>query len=127
MPDPKEQARPPKRKIQADTIIAVCAVLISLCALVISLMENRLMRHQQKVAVYPHLDLNFRYNSEGFSIYVSNKGPGLAFIENVQVWYEDKYFADWKDIADFFMPEGHQITYSIYKTGELNEEIISGD
>lgn len=114
-------------RLKADTVIAVSAVIISLCALVISIIETRVMRQQQQVAVYPHLDLDFEYSNEGYSITLSNKGQGMAFVENVQIWYKDKYFTDWKDIADYFLPEGHQISYSIYFTNSVVDEILSPD
>ncbi len=119
----------PKRKfrIKTDTVIASSAVFISLCALVISISENRLMRQQQKVAVYPHLDIDFNYNQEGFSLLVENKGQGLAFVDNMEVWADDKYFQNWIETADYFLPKGHQINYSICKFGVINNEILSPD
>lgn len=129
-----EENQSPKKKkyrLKTDTIIAVSAILISLCALIMTVVENNMMRIQQKASNYPHLILARGYNNEGFYITLQNKGPGLAFVKNFYIWTEEEdgtktYFENWEDVANHFLPEGHDVTYSVIKTTTVNEDVMEG-
>lgn len=112
-------------KINVNLVIALAAMVISLCALVVSIYEVRIMRAEQKVAVYPYLSIGTFYNSKGFGLYVKNSGTGLARINSYQVYIEGKYFNNWLEVVDHYAPEGHGIDYNMMSSNTLHEEIIT--
>ena len=129
MSEQEEISRPSRFKrifsgSNGQAIIAVSALLVSICALYISVVEIKMMRTQQRSMVYPHLDLGISYNSEGFRIELDNDGTGLAFINSVEVFSEDSVLRSWPEIIDFAMPEGHNITYAIFGTQQINNQVI---
>lgn len=112
-------------KINTNLFIAVAAIIISMCALVVSIYEVRIMRAEQKVAVYPYLSIGTFYNGNGFGMFVKNSGTGLARINSYQVHVGDTYFQNWLEVVDHYAPEGHGIDYDIMSSNLLHEEIIT--
>lgn len=115
----------PKIKLlKTETILSISAIFVSICALVISVYEFRVIKVQQQAAVWVYVDVGIGYDSQGIDIYAVNNGVGPAIIKSMQVSYKDKYFQNWKDIFDHFLEKGHSLTYSIYKTNVINNQVL---
>lgn len=112
-------------KVNVNLFIAIAAIVISMCALVVSIYEVRIMRAEQKVAVYPYLSIGTFYNGNGFGMFVKNSGTGLARINSYQVYTKGKHFKSWPEVVDHYAPEGHSIDYGIMSSNLLHEEIIT--
>lgn len=111
-------------KLNSNTLIALAALVVSVCALFISVQEARIMRTQQRVSIYPHLEAGAFYNSEGFGLRVVNGGVGLAKIESIQVYEGDQYFNDFLEVVDHLMVDSHSISYNILEVTELNQGVL---
>ncbi|WP_395377424.1 hypothetical protein [Marinicella sp. W31] len=113
------------KHINTNLLVAASAVVISLCALIISIQEVRIMRSQQKAAMFPYLSISKSYNSEGFGMLIYNNGNGLAKIESYQISYQGKTIHDWVDGLNTLAPEAKNINYNIVKTsGDIHNEMI---
>ncbi|MEM9931195.1 MAG: hypothetical protein AAF840_15360 [Bacteroidota bacterium] len=113
------------RKIDTNRSVAISAVFISLCALYVSVQEMRLMRVQQRVSVYPHLTLWRNYSSEGFGVYIKNSGTGLASINSMQLTDGERFFNNWLDVVDHYLPDSLAFGYDRMLMDNLNGEIVT--
>ncbi|MEO1436124.1 MAG: hypothetical protein AAFV80_11355 [Bacteroidota bacterium] len=123
------KAAPPSRRnvFNSNTVIAISALVVSLCALIVSVLEVRYMRSQQKATLWPYVQVGLTYNSEGFGIRASNMGTGPAVIDGLEVWKGNRYYAGIDDMINDLLPEGHQVTYSIYKTSSFNGTVLPAE
>ena len=111
---------------KTNLLVAVCALVVSICALVISIQEIRIMRKQQKAAMYPYLVAGRTYNSEGFGYSVKNSGNGLAVIDSYQVYNDSTYFKGWLEVVQTLAPEYKSIHYNVMGTvGDIRNKIIT--
>ncbi|MTB53621.1 hypothetical protein [Lewinella sp. W8] len=112
-------------KIDSNRIVAFSAVFISLLALMVSVQEMRIMRRQQEMTMFPYLTLGRTYNAEGFGVVVKNSGIGLARINSVTLTDGDRYFNDWSEVIEAHLPDSLVFGYDMYRTSQLNEEIVT--
>jgi hypothetical protein len=89
-----------RRRLSAEMITALSAVLIGVCAIAVSLYETTLMRQQLKGSAWPHVGLGFSYNQEGFRYVMVNSGVGPARIINAIVRVDGEPVADWKSFFE---------------------------
>jgi hypothetical protein len=113
-----------KRRLNTSNVVAISAIFISLCSLYVSLIEVQTMRLQQEASIYPHLDLQTQYSSEGFKLILSNQGVGLAKIESYTVFAGEAEFRDWLEVVDFFLPKGHKVGYNIMTANTIANRVI---
>ncbi len=111
-------------KFNSNTLIALAALVVSVCALFISVQEARIMRTQQRVSIYPHLEAGVFYNAQGFGLRIVNGGVGLAKIESIQVREGDRYFNDILEVIDYLMVDSHSINYNILEVAEISESVL---
>ena len=111
---------------KTNLLVAICALVVSICALVISIQEMRIMRKQQKAAMYPYLVAGRTYNSQGFGYRVKNSGNGLAIINSYRVYNDSTYFKGWLEVVQALAPEADSIHYNIIRTdGDIRNKIIT--
>lgn len=94
-----------------ELTVALSAILVSLCALGVSLYETRLMREQQRAAVWPYIEILPSNNSEGSSLNLFNKGTGPAKIHGVTVSNGDTVWKSWRELLDS-LPGDNSIRFS---------------
>lgn len=71
-------------------IIGVTAMIISLSTLIVFIYQTNLIRKQQYMSVYPHLDLtNSNTGSLNYTFLLSNMGVGPAFIRDIDVKHKN--------------------------------------
>ena len=77
------------KKINADRVISVSAILLSVATLAMIFYQTSLTRKEQKASVMPSLEIGYSTKGSGDnmkeSIWVSNRGLGPAFIEEVRI------------------------------------------
>ena len=83
-----------------ELTVALSAILVSLCALGVSLYEARIMREQQRAAVWPYVEILPSNNSEGSSLNLYNKGTGPAKIQAVTVSNDGTHWKNWQELLD---------------------------
>ena len=107
----------------ADKIVSFSAILISLATMAIYLYQTHLIQKQQHASVMPYLRMGYSHDEDRFEMMVFNEGLGPAFIEEINVYYDKKKYAN-KDIPDFFQTEYLKkdtiyMTYANVGTGML--------
>jgi hypothetical protein len=91
MPDPSLP-----RRFSSDVVVSGAAIFISLCTLVVLLYEARIMREQQRAAVWPYVEIGPGFGDDGFHVIISNQGIGPARIQSMQVRVEDEPVRTWR-------------------------------
>ena len=103
------------------------AIIISLVAMFISLYEATIMKSQQSAMVWPYLDLSQKYDNDGFTIEVSNKGTGPAIINSVQVDYNGHPVENIDVLMDSLNPN-RTFGYDILRNSSIgNQVFMSGE
>lgn len=81
-------------KINADRIVSISAIIVSIATLFMILYQTSLTRKHQRASVMPSLEIGYSMNNSDNklkeSIWISNKGLGPAFIENVRIISNEK-------------------------------------
>ena len=83
-----------------EMIVALSAVLVGVCALAVSIYQSMLMREQQQVSVWPHIEIGREYRREAgdkrvFKLVVENTGIGPARLQTMRLTLDGKYQPDW--------------------------------
>ncbi len=69
-----------------DRLLGLSAILLSLCTLIVFFYQTNLIRKQQYMSVYPHLEIGHNgIHSEEYTFTIENKGVGPAIIETLLI------------------------------------------
>jgi len=98
MSTPSPESAPKKKKSKRkkkfwtnEKILSLSAIFMSACTLLVLIYQTNLMRQQQAMSVYPHLQLiNNGTNSPKFKYSLTNTGVGPALIKSVTINYKGK-------------------------------------
>ena len=93
--------KPPKRPFwTSEKLLSASAILISLCTLVVFTYQTVLIRKQQYLSVYPHLNLsNEGTGSSNYKFVIKNEGIGPAFVKEINL--EAPSGKQYDDVIDF--------------------------
>lgn len=94
----------PRKKIEAEMLVGLSAVVIGVCALGVSLYETHLMREEQRAAVLPMLELarSHYVDNDGdtsrwrLSLHAENVGIGPARVRDFTVTVDGKPHPTWR-------------------------------
>lgn len=89
--DPLESA---SKRVRADLIIAVCALLISTLATAASWWQSRVVATQLSSQVWPYVSIASTIGPDGLEIDVANDGLGPAIVRSVVLSVDAKPYAD---------------------------------
>ncbi|NAS11958.1 hypothetical protein [Poritiphilus flavus] len=77
------------KKISADRIVSVSAIIVSIFTLLMIFYQTSLTRRHQRASVMPSLEIGYSTKKKNDrlneSIWVSNKGLGPAFLEKISI------------------------------------------
>lgn len=88
-------------KIKTDRLFAILAFVVSVSTLYVFFYQTSLMKKQQYTSVLPFLSLGNTQVNENYSFVLTNNGIGPAFIEKINIHYQDTIFYN-SDINEFF-------------------------
>lgn len=116
-----------KRSWNSDKIVSISALIISLSTLIVFMFQTNLIRKQQYMSVYPHLEFgNFASGSLKYKFQLSNVGIGPAFIQKVEVKNgESEVFEDVIDYVNDALYESDSIIYvhaSLYQGRVIKQD-----
>jgi hypothetical protein len=111
--------RTDRRRFSAEMITALSAVLIGLSAVAVSIYETTLIRQQQKGSAWPHVEVGFSYNNDGFRYALLNTGVGPARIIHAIVRVDGEPVPDWKA---FF--EQLEMPVNRYMTSQMARRVV---
>src|SRR5918999_1661301 len=88
--------------MDANTVIAVCAVVIAMCSLGVSFVEHRLVRQHSRYSVRPILQMrrNSKYYDTQAGLKILNCGLGPAVITGSLVALDGNLIGQW-DLATY--------------------------
>ncbi|MEM6639113.1 MAG: hypothetical protein AAF610_04350 [Pseudomonadota bacterium] len=116
---------PPRR--EPPSLIAATAIVLSLCALGVSVLEVSSIRSEQRVGVWPYIDLSAGYNSDGFSVTATNKGIGPARVRSMQMTLDGEPVTSLDQmILDVVGPE-LAFSYDVYRANNPTNSVLSPD
>ncbi len=82
-----------KRFWNSEKLMSILAILASMGTLFIIIYQTQLIRKQQHASVLPYLEVwNSQPNDSTYQLTIVNNGIGPAFIEEVNVLYEDSTY-----------------------------------
>jgi hypothetical protein len=84
-----------RTRFSPDLIVSGAAIFISLCTLAVLLYEAKVMREQQRAAVWPYVEIGAGFGAQGFHIMTSNQGIGPARIQAMQVRVDGEPVSTW--------------------------------
>ena len=103
------------------------ALVISVSALIVSIIETNILKEQQKVTVWPYLNIGATYNSDGVFLMLKNNGVGPAIIKSVEVAHQGQKVKDWEALLQIFSPN-NTISYDDIRVNEFNNTVVkAGD
>ncbi len=79
------------KKLNADRIVSISAIIVSLATVFMILYQTNLMRQEQKSSVMPSLMIGYGANSDTLNkvvnerIWIENRGLGPAFIHKILI------------------------------------------
>ena len=79
--------------MNADTIIAICSVVIAVAVVAVTIWQSWVMRKHNRLSVKPHLNFEIKCLDAGqprFSIILRNIGLGPAIIKNFSLLVDNK-------------------------------------
>lgn len=94
--------------MKADTLTAICAVLIALGSLAVSYVQVRATREHNMKSVRPILEIRASRAFDGpeIGIKVTNHGLGPALITMTYVWVDGKMLGQWNlDVLRYVLAE----------------------
>jgi hypothetical protein len=108
-----------RRKIQAEMLVGISAVMIGVCALGVSLYEAKLMREEQRAAVLPMLELARSHYvvDEGGTrewklvLHAENVGIGPARVRDFTVTVDGKPYPTWGSAMQALVGRDVKVSY----------------
>lgn len=136
-----------ERTLQFDSIIAVCALLISCLAVVTSVYQTWVFRDQTRVihdqyaaTIWPYVNINDTTDTTGsgaaakltlIAIALTNNGLGPALIRDAQLFVDDRPVPQWNDLRDILQRAEHRaggkITQARLASVDASTTIRPGD
>ncbi|MFK7954331.1 MAG: hypothetical protein AB8B73_15880 [Ekhidna sp.] len=113
-----------KIKFNWGTLIAL---IVSFAALITTIYEANILKSQQQALVWPYLEVEQSYTSEGFGFVAKNSGTGPAIVTSVEVTHGEEPIASFMDLLDILSPDSsvnyYENTYralnsSVFRPGE---------
>ncbi|MDJ0653514.1 MAG: hypothetical protein QNJ40_05120 [Xanthomonadales bacterium] len=125
MPELEDETNRPKKRLDPNWVLALCAVGISFMALWVSLYEVSIMRQEERAQVWPYLDLSLSYSGDGFAIVARNKGTGPALVGNISLELKEREYTDWLPLLDDVLGSDHGVTYATLRVSDISGEVMS--
>ena len=118
------------KRVDISLVIGTIAVFVSFLAVLAAKAEVEVAREVQKALSLPiiQVDMGYQYQTipYSFKITLTNSGPGIAYVQNVQPLIAGKPMADYKALQDATMI-GRMLGFGKFKESAAAGYISSGD
>lgn len=112
---------------QTPSVIALTAIVLSLCALFVSVLEVSSIRSEQRMGVWPYIDLSTSFNGEGFQVSATNKGIGPARVRSIRMTLGGREIDNLDTmILDVLGPD-KAFSYDVYRASNPTGSVLSPD
>lgn len=136
-----------ERTLEFDSIIAVCALLISCLAVVTSVFQTWVFRDQTRIihdqyaaTIWPYVSINDTTNVKGtgpgatlsfIEVSLTNNGLGPALIRDAQLFVDNRPVPEWNDFRDLItrvqQRDGGKVTHTQMSAIDASMTIRPGD
>jgi hypothetical protein len=89
-----------KDLLRFDTIVAICALLMSTVTAGAMVYQTRVLQDQFSATVWPYLSVDTNYGVNSFAVRVVNQGVGPALMRSAQISLDGKPLEGWNE--EFF-------------------------
>jgi len=115
------------RSRSASPLLALTAIVLSLAALTVSVFEVSTIRDEQRIQVWPYIELAWHYDSDGFAIQATNKGIGPARVRTLDLRYEGTRYTELDRLVLATVGEENAFSYDLYSTTNPSRSVMSPD
>ena len=91
--------------LKFDTIVAVCALLMSTVTAGAMVYQTRVIAEQFSATVWPYLNMETTYSPNEIDIGLANQGAGPALIRSASLAIDGRAAAGWGDLVDIIKKE----------------------
>ncbi len=119
-----EKPAPVGRRIP---LISVAALALSLLALFVSVLEVSAMRDEQRIQVWPYVEVSTRYSAEGYAVIATNKGIGPARIRTAELTFDGERVESLDELIVNTLGEDDAFSYELYRASDPSRSVMSAD
>ncbi|MDN4166556.1 hypothetical protein QWY31_13690 [Cytophagales bacterium LB-30] len=115
-----------KRFWNSEKLLSTAAIIASMGTMFVIIYQTSLIRTQQYASVLPYLEVwNSSPNDSSYSLILVNNGIGPAFIESIQIHYNDTVFAlDPANFTDSIIAKREGLTPDFYYSNIIRGRLI---
>ena len=122
-----EVAEKPARDARRIPLISVAALALSMLALFVSVLEVSAMRDEQRVQVWPYVEVSTRYNAEGYAVIATNKGIGPARVRTAELTFDGEPVDSLDELIVSILGEEDAFSYDLYRASNPARSVMSAD
>ena len=122
-----DAAEAPDRRRFRITLVSGAALALSVAALLVSLLEVSAIRAEQRVQVWPYVQLDTRYSADGYAIVATNKGIGPARVRIVEISFDGDVVDDLDQLIVDSIGAENAFSYELYKSSNPTRSVMSAD
>lgn len=126
-PDTAESSAGEQHRRSGAPLLALTAILLSLAALAVSVFEVSAIRDEQRIQVWPYIQIETRYGPEGFRLTLHNKGIGPARVRTVAVSYQGRDYRNLDELILNTVGADNAFSYDVYSTSNPERSVVSPD
>ncbi len=108
-------------------LISMAALALSMLALFVSVLEVSAMRDEQRIQVWPYVEVSTRYNADGYAIIATNKGIGPARIRTADAIFDGEPVTSLDDLILSTLGEDDAFSYDLYRSNNPARSVMSAD
>ncbi len=122
-----DAAGAPDRRRFRITLVSGAALALSVAALLVSVLEVSAIRAEQRVQVWPYVQLDTRYSADGYAIIATNKGIGPARVRSMEISFDGEVVDDLDQLIVDSIGAENAFSYELYKTSNPTRSVMSPD
>ncbi len=106
-------------------ILSIVAIVMSIGALLVSVFEVSAIRDEQRIQVWPYIEVTTNYSSEGFKLLAINKGIGPARVRTVELTFDGQPVDNLDQLIVDTIGEEDAFSYDLYRSSDISQSIMS--
>ena len=119
------------RLLRFESVIAICALLISAVTGAAVVYQTRIIQNQYAATIWPYLNIDSTFSPSSMKIVLTNDGLGPALIRSAQLTIDGRPVNSWASYytafrGQVYIPKGARITSSAASLG-ASSTIRPGD
>ena len=109
------------------SLLSLTALGLSMAALLVSVFEVSAIREDQRVQVWPYIEVSTNYSENGYALTVENKGIGPARIRSAALLFDGQPVTSLDQLILETLGPEDAFSYDLYKSNDPNRSVMSPD